>query len=113
MSRSFRTDDAHGEDLAPVRAAIRKEYVFQEAKNLVDDLPAWTLLESDEEGFVLTCERRGGLLGGSARITIRCEGPADIPSTEVVVESVSEGGLRARDRANVAEFVRPFRRRIC
>lgn len=113
MPGSFRTDDAHGEDHAPVRVAIRREYVFQEAKNLVDDLPAWTLVSADDAAMVLVCDRKGGLLSGTSRVTIRCEGPEDIPSCTVHVESESQGGLRSRDRANVAEFVRPFRRRVC
>jgi hypothetical protein len=113
MSGSFKTDEAHGEDYAPVHAAILKEYVYQEAKDLVDDLPGWTLVEADEDGTRLVCERKGGLLAGDSRVEIRCDGPAGIPSCTVEVESTSTKGLRSRDRANVAEFVRPFRRRIC
>lgn len=113
MSGSFKTDDAHGEDYAPVRAAILREYVFQEAKNLVDDLPGWKLVRADEDAFVLHCLRKGGLLAGDSEVEIRCEGPEGMPSCTVEVESTSTTGLRSRDRANVAEFVRPFRRRIC
>ena len=113
MPGSFRTDESHDEDHAPVRVPILKEYVYQEAKNLVDDLPGWTLVEADDGAMVLTCERKGGLLSGTSRVTIRCEGPEGIPSCTVDVESESQGGLRSRDRANVAEFVRPFRRRVC
>lgn len=113
MSGSFKTDDAHGEDYAPVRAAILKEYVFQEAKDLVDDLPGWKLVRADEDAKVLVCERKGGLLAGDSQVEIRCEGPEGMPSCTVEVESTSTKGLRSRDRANVAEFVRPFRRRIC
>ena len=113
MAGSFQTDDAHGEDFAPVRAAILSENVFQEAQNLVHDLPGWTLVDVDDAGMVMSCQRKGGLISGASQIIIRCEGPAGLPSCTITVHSTSQGGLRSRDRANVAEFVRPFRRRVC
>jgi hypothetical protein len=80
---------------------------------MVDDLDGWTVVSSDAATGVLTCEKRGGLLGGTATITIRCEGPADLPSTVVHVRSTSTGGVLARDRAHVIEFLTPFHRRVC
>jgi hypothetical protein len=53
------------------------------------------------------------LLGAPSRITITVEGPEGIPSATVNVKSVTAHGLRSRDRANVAEFLEPFRRRVC
>jgi len=79
----------------------------------VDDLPGWTLIDADDDACVLNCERKGGLLSSKSRVRITCDGPDDIPSCTVELESQSDGGMRPRDRANVAEFVRLFRRRVC
>jgi hypothetical protein len=116
MGRSFSTSDAHGDfHLKPLRVASLKDGVWQEAKDLAEVLPNWTVLSCDDERMVLTCERRGGALAGRSLVTIAVEGPDGIPSTTVHVRSESEGGLPgfARDRAVVLEFMRPFHRRVC
>jgi len=111
---SFETDEQHSNpSLKPLRVASLREGVYAQAKEMVDDLDGWTLLSADDEGFVLTCERKGGLLGGTAKITIRVEGLEGIPSTTVHVRSETSGGVRSRDKGNVLEFTKPFHRRIC
>lgn len=114
MARSFETDDSHpSPHLRPLRVATRGESIYDEAKNLVDDLPGWELVRADDAARILTCRRAGGLLSGAATVTIRVEGPEDLPSCVVRVRSESNGGLRSRDRANVGEFMKPFHRRVC
>lgn len=113
MVRSFETSDSHSAaHLRPLRVATRKEHVYGEARNLVEDLPGWSLVSADDETCTLTCRRAAGFLAAEATVTIRVEGPDGIPSCTVHVRSQSEGGLRARDRAVVAEFLRPFSRRV-
>lgn len=114
MSGSFETNDAHTNfHLKPLRVAIRAEGVFEEAKNLVADLPNWSLVSADDARRVLTCTRKAGFLGAESTITITCDGPEGIPSTTVNVKSRTDGGLLSRDRANVLEFMVPFHRRVC
>lgn len=111
---SFETDESHSNpSLKPLRVPSRAEGIYDEAKEMVEDLDGWRLVSADDEARVLTCERKGGLLGGTATITIRVEGPDDIPSTTVSVKSETAGGLRSRDKANVMEFTKPFHRRVC
>jgi hypothetical protein len=110
---SFATDSAHEKaEWRPLQVATRRESLFQEAKEMVADLAAWRLLSTDDERLVLVCERSGGLLGGSARITISVDGPEGLPSATLSVKSESSGGLFGRDRSNVSEFMRPFIRRV-
>lgn len=110
---AFRTSDEQtNPSLRPLRVAVRREEVFAEARNQVEDLEGWKLLEADERALVLRCERKGGVLSGVSRITISVEGPDGIPSATVHVESTSSGGLLSRDKANVAEFLGPFSRRV-
>ena len=110
---SFEANDEHkSEELRPLRVAVRREDVYAEARSQVADLPGWSVLSADDAALVIRCERRGGLLGGAARVTITVEGPEGIPSATVHVRSESDGGLFSRDRATVLEFLRPFRRRI-
>lgn len=116
MGRSFATSDAHGNfHLKPLRVASLKGGVWQEAKDLAEALPGWTVLACDDEAMVLTCERRGGALAGTARVTVTVEGPEGVPSTTVHVRSQSEGGFPgfARDRSVVLEFMKLFHRRVC
>ena len=111
---SFETDDQHSNpSLKPLRVASLREGIYEQAKEMVDDLDGWTLKSADDEARVLTCERKGGLLGGTATITITVDGPEGIPSTTVSVKSETAGGLRSRDKANVLEFTKPFHRRVC
>ena len=108
------TADEHAHfHLKPLRVPVRADDVYGEARTMVEDLRGWSIVASDDERRVLTCARKGGLVSGSARITIACEGPAGIPSTTVRVRSESSGGLLSRDRANVLEFMVPFHRRVC
>ena len=97
----------------PLRVAVRKEYLFDAARELVEDLSSWTLAAADEESTTLVCTRGGGFLGGSSRVTIRVEGPDEIPNSTVHVSSVTEQGLLKRDKANVLEFMVPFHLRVC
>jgi hypothetical protein len=113
MGGSFETSPDHRKSsLQPLRVPARAPEVYQEAKDMVADLPRWKLVSADDAALTLVCEREGGLFGAPARVTITVEGPEGIPSATVNVRSVSKGGLRARDRANVAEFLEPFRRRV-
>ncbi|MBK8177808.1 MAG: hypothetical protein IPK67_02685 [Planctomycetes bacterium] len=111
---SFETSDSHGSPAhRPVRVAALLPGVFEEAKSLAGDLPGWRVVSSDGAAGQIQCLVAGGLLGGSAKVTITLEAPPGIPSTTVRVRSESSGGLFSRDRAIVAAFVRPFHRRVC
>jgi len=110
---SFETrDDESDAFLRPLRVAVRREYVYSEAKNMVADLECWTLVSAVDGEFVLHCERRAGFLGSRARITIGVQGPEGIPSATVIVRSETTGSLFTRDKANVREFMEPFSRRV-
>lgn len=100
-------------NLQPLRVPTLAPDIYQEAKDMVADLERWTLVSADDDALTLVCERAGGLLSAASRVTIRVEGPEGIPSATVHLRSESGGGLRSRDRANVAEFLEPFRRRVC
>jgi len=114
MGGSFQTDAGHSnERLQPLRVPVRKEHLFGVARELVEDLASWTVESADEESMTLVCTRGGGLLGGSSKITVRVEGPDEIPNSTVHVRSETETGLLKRDKANVMEFMVPFHRRVC
>lgn len=114
MGGSFETStDQAKANHQPLRVPTRAPEIYQEAKDMVADLRHWKLLAADDGAMTLECERAGGLLSAPSRITIRVEGPEGIPSATVHLRSESDGGLRSRDRANVAEFLEPFRRRVC
>ncbi|MEO6711269.1 MAG: hypothetical protein ABI054_06045 [Planctomycetota bacterium] len=111
---SFQTSDSNSAaELRPVRAAALQAGVFEEAKTLVSELPGWSLIAADEAQGRIECSKRNGFLCGTSRITITLESPAGIPSTTVNLRSESSGGLFHRDRQNIAQFVRPFHRRVC
>ena len=111
---SFETSDRHSSaSHQPIRVPIRKEELFQSAREMVEDLGGWELQSEDAEALVLECVKQGGLLGGTSRITISVEGPDGLPSATVNVRSVTDGGLLASDKSIVAEFVKPFHRRVC
>jgi hypothetical protein len=115
MGGSFVTsDDEPDLEARPVRAPQRREDVWAEARNLASELPGWRILEADEAGGRIVCERAGGLLAPPSRVTLTFEGPAGIPSTTVIARSESAGGILgiSRDRARVLEFMRLLRRRI-
>ena len=114
MGGSFETDDRQRDQgLKPIRVPLLKQGVFEEARNLASELAGWRLLEADEQRGVLVCERRMGLFGGTARVTITIDGPEGIPSATVRARSESSGGLFSRDRSVVQEFMKPFFRRVC
>ena len=109
----FETNETHGSrDLQPIKVPTRKEDIYRAAREMVADLE-WEVVGSDDDKLEITCRRKGGLLGGTATILIHVDGPEGIPSATVHVKSTTEGGLLNRDKANVAEFVRPFHRRVC
>ena len=111
---SFQTSDSHAaEELRPVRVAVLQSGIFEEAKTLVSELPGCTLIEANAEQGRIECSKRNGFLSGSSRITITLQSPPGIPSTTVNLRSESSGGIFSRDRRNVAQFVRPFQRRVC
>ena len=114
MGGSFKTDPGQSnERLRPLRLAMRREHLFEAAKELVEDLPSWALDGSDDEAMILSCTRAGGLLAGPSKIRIHIEGPEEIPNSTVHVSSETEGGLLKRDKAIVLEFMVPFHRRVC
>lgn len=114
MSASFSTDDESAElDLRPARVPMRREALFEEAKNLASELPGWRVVRADESALVIVCERVGGALAPTSTVTLRVEGPEGLPSSVLHCVSESRGGLFARDRRNVLEFMTPFHRRVC
>ncbi len=106
-------EDATDERLRPLKVPIRPDQVFESAREMVDDLDGWEVVASDAAARVLTCRKRGGFLAGTATITIRCEGPDGLPSTVVHVRSTTKGGVLARDRTLLLDFLTPFHRRVC
>ena len=111
---SFATSDANKKrDHQPIRVPTQKGHVFRTAKEQIEDLSGWSLVSEDEAKGVLVVKKSNGLLGGTSTITISIEGPEGVPSTTVNVRSESAGALLSKDRANVADFVRPFFRRVC
>jgi hypothetical protein len=111
---SFETTDAATSiPLKTLRVPVLKHDVWSEAKNMASDLPGWKVVSADDTALTLVCERDRGVLGGRATVTITVSGPDGVPSSAVHVKSVSRGGWISRDKANVAEFMRPFHRRVC
>ena len=109
----FETKDEHpGRWQRPVRVPARKQDIFGAAKEMCEDLESWRVLEVDEGGLRITCERKNGLLGGTSRIQVWVEGPDDIPSCTTNASS-DGGGIVNRDKANVAEFIKKFTMRVC
>lgn len=110
---SFQSSDQESNpELRPLRVPMRREDLFGAVREMVADLDGWQELEADEAALVVRAERKGGLLGGTAKITIQVEGPEGIPSGSVTLTSESEGGLLSRDKSVVLEFMRPFARRV-
>lgn len=109
----FETSDDHpGRFHRPVRVPVAKLDVFGAAQEMCADL-AWTVQDVDAESLTIVCERSGGLLGGTSRITVRVDGPEGIPSSTTTVRSESTGGVLSRDKSIVAEFVKKFTSRVC
>ena len=65
----------------------------------------------DDESRVAVLVKPGGLMSGTATITV--EGHEDVPSTTVSARCETDGGLMGRNEANVADFIKIFNRRIC
>jgi len=111
---SFETSDSHRAiEHRPVRVAALQPGIFEEARTLVGELPGWSLVSADEARGRIECVKSNGLLSGTSRITISFESPPGIPSTTVSLRSETTGGIFKSDRRNVAQFVRPFHRRVC
>ena len=113
MGGSFQTEEGHRDAaLRPIRVALRKEHLWARAQEMVEDLPRWEMVSRDDASMRMTCRRPGGFLAGEATITIRVEGPEDLPSSAVQLEAEASGFL-ARPSAVALEFLRPFRQRVC
>jgi hypothetical protein len=111
---SFETSEQHPEELLrPLRVASLKRGIYEEAKDMVHDLPGWSIVREEPGELRLVCKRAGGLLSGESTVTIAVDGPDDIPSATVHVRSESHSGLVSRDKRNVLEFLKPFQRRVC
>jgi hypothetical protein len=110
----FETSTSHDRpELQPLHVARRRDGLFEAAKEMVADLSGWTVLRIDDGATTLVCERKGGLLGGATRVTIRVEGPEDLPSATLHLRAEAQGGLFKNEKAVVAEFMKPFIRRVC
>jgi hypothetical protein len=111
---SFETSDQHSNPAhQPICVPIRRDDLFQSAKEMVEDLSGWELQSEDTDGLVLDCLKKGGVLGGTSRIRITVEGPDGMPSATLNVRSETDGGILSSDKSVVAEFVKPFHRRVC
>lgn len=109
----FETSPSHERaELRPLHVALRREGLYEAAKEMVADLANWTLVQADDAATTLHCERRGGWLGGTAKVTLRVEGPEGMPSATIHVRAEAQGGLLANERSVVAEFMKPFTRRV-
>ncbi|QDU69617.1 hypothetical protein [Engelhardtia mirabilis] len=113
MASSFESSDNQShQHLKPLRVPSLKDGIYATAKELVEDLPGWSLMSEDEANGVLNCERKARPLSGNSRVTIKVEGPEGVPSTTVTLRSESDGGLRKCDKANIVEFMKLLHRRV-
>ncbi len=111
---AFESSDQHSDPhLKPLRVPTRHKDIYAAAKEMVDDLPGWTLVNADDDAGVLSCRRKARMLGGESTVTIRVEGPDDIPNATVTLKSETNGGMLSHDKKNVLEFMRLFYRRVC
>ncbi|MDF1799769.1 MAG: hypothetical protein P1V81_11385 [Planctomycetota bacterium] len=114
MASSFETSDSNsGEFQRPLKVASRREHIFVAAKEMAVDMKGWQLDGSDEEAMVLHCTKKGGALGGTSKITVTVEGSVEVPSTTVNCKCETQGGLMARPKATVEEFMKLLFRRVC
>lgn len=97
--------------LRPLSVAMRREELYSEARDMVADLAGWKLVRADDAALALHCERAGGLLGGSARVTVMIEGPDGLPSSTLRLR-VESSGLLGREKSVAREFMEPFTRRV-
>ncbi len=113
MASVFETNDSESNPLLrPLRVPSLGEGILKAARELVDDLPDWKLIEADEQAGRLVAERAARILSAKSKVTIRVESPEGVPSTTVSLRSESDGGLRKGDRANALEFMRLLMRRV-
>ncbi|NUP95811.1 MAG: hypothetical protein HUU28_06565 [Planctomycetaceae bacterium] len=98
--------------LRPLSVAMRREELYSEARDMIADLGGWKLVREDGQACVLEVERSGGLVGGSARITLAVTGPDGLPSATLSLK-VTTSGLFGNPKAIVREFMEPFTRRVC
>jgi hypothetical protein len=113
MASSFESSDGHSHPmLKPLRVPSLKDGIFATAKELLDDLPEYTLDSEDESKGELVARRAARLLGGESKVVIRIEGPEEIPSTTVTVRSETGSGLLKHDKANVLEIVKLLSHRV-
>jgi len=109
----FESSDRHGAlEQQPLRVPRLKDDMWQTAKELIEDLPQWSLLREDQAKGELVCERHGRFLSAKSTVTIRISGPEGVPSTTVALVSESGGGLLPGDKKNVVEWMTLFRRRV-
>ncbi|MBI5435253.1 MAG: hypothetical protein HZA52_20635 [Planctomycetes bacterium] len=118
----FETSESHDKpEFRPLHVARRREGLYEAAKEMVADLSNWTVVKADDPACTLHCERKGGplggllggLLGGTSKVTVRVEGPEGLPSSTIHVRAEAQGGLLSNEKSVVAEFMRPFTRRVC
>ena len=111
---SFETSDQHSsEHHRPIRLPIRRENIWDSLREMVADMQGWEVVSMDDESRVAVLVKPGGLMSGTATMTITIEGHEDVPSTTVNARCETDGGLMGRDKANVADFIKIFHRRIC
>ena len=114
MASSFETSPSHPSTYQqPIQVATRKEYIFTSAKEMVVDMKGWVLDTIDEETMTICCTKKGGVLGGTSKITVVVDGSVEHPSTTVNCKVETEGGLMARPKKTVEEFIKLFFRRVC
>ncbi|MCC6405830.1 MAG: hypothetical protein IT453_01600 [Planctomycetes bacterium] len=110
----FETSESHDKpEFRPLHVARRREGLYEAAKEMVADLSNWTVVKADDSACTLHCERKGGLLGGTSKVTVRVEGPEGLPSSTIHVRAEAQGGLLSNEKSVVAEFMKPFTRRVC
>lgn len=116
MGGSFETSDSHSSrDAKPIRVPVRRENIFSAAVEMAGDMEGWEIV-SETKGDttdVVVCRVPGGFLAGESAVTITVEGPNEIPNTTVNAKSISTGGLRSSDKANVTGYMKILFRRIC
>lgn len=95
----------------PVAVPSGKEGVFGTVRELLDDMPGWTVDGVDESACTVRVSKPNGFLGGTSSIVITVSGPDGIPSSETNVVSESDG-LISRDKSNVATFCRKLWMRV-
>lgn len=110
---SFETSESHANRWhQPVRVPQHKSGIYGSAKEMVEDLPGWTVDAVDDDKLEIHCTRANGALGGTSKIVVRVEGPEGIPNSSTHCRSESSGGLFSRDKKNVAEFIQKFWMRV-